>query len=164
MGEKRDGDAPTRLLCDAMLGKLSRELRMAGVDADYSRGMSGMRAYRRARSQQRVLVTRSNRLRELPGVMFVGSSKLEDQLAEVRDKLGIEASPDKELTRCLRCNEPLETLTREQARPHVPFFVYQIHHDFKQCKKCKRVYWPGSHSDDMSRRLTAGRTRGRRRR
>ena len=163
MDERGEEASEVRLLCDAMLGKLSRELRLLGVNAEYSRGMGGMRAYRKARSQQRVLVTSSNRLRELPGVMFVEASKLEEQLAEVRRKLGVEVRPDTALQRCLECNEPLEAVTREQVRPFVPFFVYQIHHDFQRCPKCRRVFWPGSHRSDMARRVPAGRPRGRRR-
>ena len=54
--------------------------------------------------------------------------------------------------RCLSCNVPLEKLTREQARPSVPFFIYQIHHDFRGCPKCHRVYWPGNHVEQMAQR------------
>jgi uncharacterized protein with PIN domain len=54
--------------------------------------------------------------------------------------------------RCLQCNVPLEKLTREQARPSVPFFIYQIHQDFRGCPKCRKVYWPGDHVEQMSQR------------
>jgi uncharacterized protein with PIN domain len=58
-------------------------------------------------------------------------------------------------TRCVTCNVPLEKITREQARPLVPFFVYQIHYDFKRCPKCKKVFWPGDHVAQIQQRHEA---------
>ncbi len=54
--------------------------------------------------------------------------------------------------RCLECNVPLEALSREAARPLVPFFIYQIHYEFRRCPKCRKVFWPGSHVADMEKR------------
>ena len=138
-----------------MLGKLSRELRIVGLDVDYSRGMSGMRAYRRARGRGRTLVTRNTRLREMQGVLFIQPTDLREQMAEVGKQLKIQELIDagikeeKAFTRCIKCNGQLEKITRDQARPSVPFFIYQIHHDFRRCPSCKRVYWPGSHKNNM---------------
>lgn len=155
----------TKLVCDSMLGKLSRELRKLGLDVGYARGLSGMRAYQKARSLRRTLITRNTRLRELSGILFVEATEPDEQLAWVRKELGLDhAAPpaDQALARCLKCNEPLEKITRDQARPSIPFFIYQIHHDFKRCSKCKQVFWPGSHAKNMARR-TGPRPRPRRR-
>ncbi len=141
-----------------MLGKLSRELRILGLDVDYSRGMSGMRAYRRARGRGRTLVTRNTRLREMQGVLFIQTTDLREQMAEVGRQLKVQelidagAREEKAFSRCIKCNGQLEKITRDQARPSVPFFIYQIHHDFRRCPQCKRVYWPGSHKNDMVQR------------
>lgn len=141
-----------------MLGKLSRELRILGLDVDYSRGMGGMRAYRRARGRGRTLLTRNTRLRDMQGVLFIPTTDLREQMAEVGRQLKIEelidagAKKEEAFTRCIKCNGQLEKITRDQARPSVPFFIYQIHHDFQRCTQCKRVYWPGSHKNDMVQR------------
>lgn len=160
-----------------MLGRLARELRLLGLDVEYRRGMGGMRVYRIARSHGRTLLTRNRRLKELEGVFFVNAQETPAQVAEVREKFGAEpAEPageqeptrterkpkpvsepgekrDDAFSRCLLCNEPLQRITRDQARPSVPFFIYQIHYDFKRCPKCQRVYWPGSHARDMEQRV-----------
>ncbi len=149
-----DSGAP-KLSCDSMLGKLCRELRLLGLDVDYARGMSGMRAYHRARSRGRTLVTRNTRLKEMQGVLFIQPTETREQLAEVGKRLNIQqlivAGTDdgQAFTRCSKCNEPLEKISRDQARPAVPFFIYQIHHDFRRCPSCKQVYWPGSHKSNM---------------
>ncbi|MFO7638933.1 MAG: Mut7-C RNAse domain-containing protein [bacterium] len=172
--ENQNGQpAATRLACDTMLGKLSRELRKLGVDTEYHRGIGGMRGYKRALEQNRVFLTRNSRLKELPGAVYVDSNDSAEQLVQVRARFGLAGGEPAEATaapepqpaapppppgdRCLECNEPLEKVSREQARPSIPFFIYQIHYDFSRCPKCRRVYWPGSHARDMTRRVAPAR-------
>ncbi len=187
-------------LCDVMLGRLARELRLLGIDCEYDRNLGGMVAYREARKTGRVFLTRANKLRTLPGAMFVQSQVAVEQVAQVKAEIAaglkpvvpIEveapaapqqstvgptaarprsepvpareperpAAPPPEKTpafgRCLECNAPLEKISREQARPSVPFFVYQIHHEFRRCPKCRRVFWPGNHVANMQRRVHPG--------
>jgi len=180
-------------LCDVMLGKLARELRLLGYDAEYDRNLGGMPAYRVARRSGRILLTRTNKLRGLPGTIYVPSQLAPEQVTQVKaevdaglkpavpvaDEAPATAAPvDKPVPprpqpqrapgpsrpssppaeriapfgRCLSCNVPLEQLTREQARPSVPFFIYQIHHDFRGCPKCRKVFWPGNHVEQMAQR------------
>ncbi|HDQ98983.1 MAG TPA: hypothetical protein ENN51_01660 [candidate division WOR-3 bacterium] len=164
-----------RLTCDTMLGKLCRELRALGVDAEYRRGIGGLRAYKQARAKDQLFLTRAGRLRELPGAFYVESNDPAAQLVQVREQLGIEAGsapaseapasapaaekpaapPPPSGSRCRDCNVALEKISREQARPAIPFFIYQIHHDFSRCPKCKRVFWPGSHTRGAQERAPA---------
>jgi len=179
-------------LCDVMLGKLARELRLLGYDAEYDRNLGGMPAYRVARQSGRILLTRTNKLKGLPGTVYIPGQLAPEQVAQVKAELEaglkpvapaaaeepqatrpqkqVQARPQPERTRaadrpvsppaekiapygrCLACNVPLEKLTREQARPSVPFFIYQIHHDFRGCPRCRKVYWPGDHVEQMSQR------------
>jgi len=192
-------------LCDVMLGKLARELRLLGYDVEYDRNLGGMPAYRVARQSGRILLTRTNKLKGLPGTIYVPGQLAPEQVAQVKAEIeaGLKpaapvaveepaapaperqaqprpqperapasprpvsqpermpaptppVSPPAEKIaaygRCLQCNVPLEKLTREQARPSVPFFIYQIHHDFRGCPKCRKVYWPGDHVEQMSQR------------
>jgi len=158
-----------RLFCDIMLGRLARELRMRGIDVEYRRGVGGMRAYQTARHHGRMFLTRSGRLRELEAVFFIESNDPAEQLARVCEKFGLEPGPAvkaekaeqpekprDQLNRCLECNVVVEKITRDQARPSIPFFIYQIHSEFTRCPKCKKVYWPGSHAQKMRESKTAG--------
>jgi uncharacterized protein with PIN domain len=179
-------------LCDVMLGKLARELRLLGYDAEYDRNLGGMSAYKVARQSGRILLTRTSKLKGLPGTIYVPAQLAPEQVAQVKAEIeaGLKPvapepveepaapapekqaepppqpecapAPEKPVSppaeriapygRCLACNVPLEKLTREQARPSVPFFIYQIHHDFRGCPKCRKVYWPGNHVEQMSQR------------
>ncbi len=149
-----------RLFCDVMLGKLARELRLLGMDVEYSRTAAGIRAYREARAQARTFLTRSKKLAKLPGTIYLASPDPSEQVAELKQKLaGVtvgslrkEDAGQSPFSRCSCCNESLTKISREEARPFVPFFIYQIHHDFNLCPKCRRVYWPGSHSQHLRRK------------
>ncbi len=174
-----------------MLGKLARELRLLGYDAEYDRNLGGMPAYKVARQGGRILLTRTNKLKGLPGTIYVPAQLAPEQVAQVKAEIEAGLKPavpvavDEPATaaekptqprpraehapatdqptsppaekiatygRCLQCNVPLEKLTREQARPSVPFFIYQIHHDFRGCPKCRKVFWPGNHVEQMAQR------------
>lgn len=154
-----------RLTCDTMLGKLSRGLRLMGIDTEYRRGIGGMRGYKQARAKGRLFLTRAGRLKELPDVVYVESNDPAEQLVQVRARFGLAEGPEPapaapvaerkakaaaepDRNRCGECNVELERISREQARPTIPFFIYQIHHEFSRCPKCRRVYWPGSHVRD----------------
>jgi uncharacterized protein with PIN domain len=206
-------------ICDAMLGRLARELRMRGLDVFYQRNLGGMMAFRQSRQSGRTLLTRNHRLKGLPGVVSIESNNIREQVAQVtgepvepapepkpaeaeapavqpeadgksqqapveprperpperrqeqrreprpprehrpeqrrepRPEGEARPAPEPQFGRCLACNAPLEQVSRDTARPSIPFFIYQIHHDFRRCPKCKKVFWPGSHVQDMERRV-----------
>jgi len=176
-----------------MLGKLARELRLLGLDVEYDRNLGGLPAYKVARQNGRILLTRTNKLRGLPGTIYVPGQLAPEQVAQVKAEIDaglkpvapvaeeVPATPEPSAKpapprpspvstpspvhqvappaekiaaygRCLQCNVPLEKITREQARPLVPFFIYQIHHDFRGCPKCRKVFWPGNHVEQMAQR------------
>lgn len=151
----KQADKP-RLFCDVMLGKLARKLRLLGVDVCYERDLKGMMAYRQAKSEGRLFLTRHRRFRSMPDVLYVNSDNVAEQVEQMARVFHLTPTEKKEaegmLTRCTVCNEPLIKISREQARPGIPFFIYQIHNDFRRCSKCQRIYWPGSHVGTQSRK------------
>lgn len=138
-----------------MLGRLARRLRQLGLDVRYDPGVRGLQAYRRAKADRRLFLTRYQRLKGLPDVLLLESENTDRQIEEVRQALGITAEKaatgPELLTRCPVCNEVLRKISRDQARPAVPFYIYQIHTEFRRCPQCQRVFWPGSHVQKMSK-------------
>jgi uncharacterized protein with PIN domain len=132
-----------------MLGKLARRLRLLGVDVRYESRAKGIEAYRRAKAEARLFLTRNHRFKNLPDVLYVQSGRVNEQVEQIRQFLHLSPAEKRAesgiLTRCSVCNEPLTQIGREQARPAIPFYIYQIHTQFRRCPKCHRVYWPGSH-------------------
>lgn len=138
-----------------MLGRLARRLRLLGLDIRYESGLKSLQAYRRAKAEHRLFLTRYHRMKNLPDVLFIESENIDRQVEQVKKVLNLPADFKKPepgvLTRCSVCNEILKKINRDQARPAVPFYIYQIHTEFRRCPKCQRVYWPGSHVQKIAR-------------
>ncbi len=132
-----------------MLGRLARRLRLLGIDVQYEPRLKGIAGYRQARSEGRIFLTRQQRFRNMADTLFVESDDINQQIEQVKRALNISGERVKKdnglLSRCSVCNETLKRISRDDARPAVPFYIYQIHTEFRRCPKCHRVYWPGSH-------------------
>ena len=55
--------------------------------------------------------------------------------------------------RCIRCNEPLVSITKELAKDGVPPYVYETQEEFMKCPLCLRMYWRGTHWANMHEEL-----------
>jgi len=56
-------------------------------------------------------------------------------------------------TRCMRCNGPLDRVTKEAIEHRLLPKTRRYYDEFAVCRDCGRIYWKGSHYDDMQRRL-----------
>ena len=139
-----------KFLVDSSLGRLSKWLRILGYDTVYWRGVADRIFLRKAEREGRAVLTRRKDVlaRQHPGiVLFVENDRVEDQIVEVLGKLGLRPEPDKLFSVCVRCNESLMKSTPEEVRPLVPDYVFRTQSDFRSCRKCGRVFWPGTHRD-----------------
>jgi len=144
-----------RFVLDVHLGRLARLLRLAGFDSLYDhrwddRTLSGL-----SRREGRILLTRDRGLlmrAEVTHGYCVRSPHPTAQLAEVlaRFDLSRRLSP---FSLCLLCNRRLEALPRRRARERVPALVARRYRRFRACPQCGRVYWRGSHWENMQRLL-----------
>ncbi|MGD2143065.1 MAG: Mut7-C RNAse domain-containing protein [Anaerolineae bacterium] len=149
----RANDRPPRLLADSMLGRLAKWLRLFGYDTAYGNQATDHELARRARAQGRVLLTRDRELAARPGLrtVLVESEQLNDQVQEVQHVLG--RPPDTSLSRCSVCNVVLETVSPDDVVDRVPPYVLEVHSEFRRCKCCGRVYWPGTHVQAMNEQV-----------
>lgn len=146
------GEEPTFLL-DGMLGRLARWLRILGYDAAFEPALGDAQLVRRARAEERILLTRDRELARRRGVriLLLEAEDLEGQLAQLQRDLSL--AWEGRAPRCPLCNEPLEPLPRDEAWGLVPPYVF-VHHDrFFLCPSCERVYWRGTHWEDVETRL-----------
>ena len=159
-----------RFSADGSLGRLARWLRLLGWDTAWERGDSLRRALLRARSEGRILLTRSSALERsrgtppLAGSIRVTANDLAGQLLQVDRRWPVldAAAP---LRRCAACNLPLEPIPAERARPLVPPFVARTQERFRRCSRCGRIYWEATHAAAILRfaRTTAARRENSRR-
>jgi uncharacterized protein with PIN domain len=146
-------DEPLQLLADGMLGTLAKWLRLLGYDTAYDNAASDPELARRARAEDRILLTRDRELSARRGLrtLLIESQVLEEQVREVQDALGPPREPP--LSRCPVCNGVLEELSPAEAADRVPPYVRRTQTEFRRCPGCDRVYWPGSHLLEMREQM-----------
>jgi uncharacterized protein with PIN domain len=136
-------------VADAMLGTLAKWLRILGYDTLFDPALDDYGLMRLARADDRVLLTRDRELARRRGVrtLLIESENLGEQIRQVLTDLDL--TPDQAFSRCPVCNEPLQPLSREAARARVPAYVARTQETFKICPTCQRVYWRGTHWQQM---------------
>lgn len=141
---------PPRFLLDEMLGKLARELRALGYDAEYRKHVDDDALLAEALATDRWLVTRDKQLADRAGdqgFLLTARDPL-DQLSSLVEGLALGLGEEAFLSRCLVCNTSLELV---EAPERVPDAVQDDPH--RRCPSCDRVYWEGTHVRDMRDRL-----------
>ena len=136
-----------------MLGTLAKWLRILGYDTFFDAGLNDHQLVRLARAEDRVLLTRDHELAQRRGLraLLVTGEILDDQVRQVLADLGL--APDQAFSRCPVCNQPLEAIDRETAQARVPAYVVQTHDSFSRCPACQRIYWRGTHWQQMDEHL-----------
>jgi len=142
-----------RFVADAMVGTLAKWLRILGYDTCFDPDMDDHQLVRLARAEGRVLLTRDRELARRPGLnaIFVAGESLEAQISQVLTELKLE--PERTFSRCPVCNELLAEVDRQTARERVPAYVARTQESFRACPACQRVYWRGTHWQQMDEQL-----------
>ena len=141
-------------VADVMVGKLARWLRVLGCDVVYSNDLDDDDILRIAESENRIILTRDNGLvarKSVPRYIFIENDHYREQVRQVVQVCGLKEF--KVFSRCLECNTPLEDVDKEAAFEKIPPFVYLTQDRFAACPDCGRVYWHGTHADQMLKRL-----------
>jgi len=151
--KQMDCDSEPCFLADAMLGRLARWLRILGYDTRYLRDVTDDEVISWARAEGRMILTRDRELSRRRGVnaLLITSTRLTEQLRQVIATLSLDVRHP--FRRCVVCNVALEEMSREQARPFVPLYVYRTQEDFGRCPACGRIYWRGTHWAHMAEQL-----------
>jgi len=142
-----------KFLCDQMLGTLAKWLRIYGFDTYYaSRDIKDLELIEIAKKESRVLITRDKELlfgakRENLHVIEITSTDLEEQIGKILSVFKTDSK--KYLSRCLICNSLLEEIGKEKAKGKIPKKVFENNKKFWLCKKCKKIYWRGTHYENM---------------
>jgi uncharacterized protein with PIN domain len=148
---------PPRFIADAMLGKLAKWLRILGYDVAYERKIEDTVLIARARSENRLVLTRDAHLihrRWSPPVSFtfVRDDHLPEQLRQMVREHALSVTDDL-LTRCVECNELLRSVSKDEIKRSVPVYVLRTQTEFARCPGCRRVYWQGTHYEQIHQRL-----------
>lgn len=140
-----------RFVADAHLGGLARLLRMAGFDTLYDNGYEDATMAELANRELRVLLTRDRALlmhRMVTHGCYVHALKPAAQLSELYERLDL-AVHARPFSLCMSCNAPLREVDKQTVFDRLPPRVQERHEHFLTCDCCGRVYWEGTHWQDM---------------
>jgi uncharacterized protein with PIN domain len=144
-----------QFVTDAMLGKLTKWLRVIGMDVMYDPDTTDAQLLQCAERGGRIFLTRDRRLtqrRSPVQLLYVESDYYHEQVRQVVQAFHL-ADRIQVFTRCLRCNALLRAIAKEVVAERVPPYVYATQMTFKRCETCNRLYWGGTHRDNMLRQL-----------
>jgi len=144
--------ADPRFVLDGHLGRLARYLRMAGFDSLY-RNDSDDAELARVSAEGRILLTRDRGLlkrKEVVNGYFVRENDPRRQLVEVLRRFDLRGriAP---FERCMLCNGAIVPAQQEHLAGPLPPGARERRAGLNACAGCGRVYWAGSHYQEMAR-------------
>lgn len=145
-----------KFIADCMLGRLSRWLRVLGLDVVYSPHLDDRELMSINSTQERILLTRDRELarKTSPQSLLIESEKWEEQVAQVIDHFHL-LDKSRPFTRCVVCNTVLSPMPREEAGKMIPQRIYEREEKFRRCFSCGRIFWKGSHYRRMNEKIVS---------
>jgi len=143
-----------RFITDANLGKLVKWLRILGYDTTFYTGNADRNFLRKGEKEGRVVLTRKRDMarREFSGqLLVIQNDHVQQQLREVMDKLSLNPQPERLFSICLKCNEELEEVPKKEIAGMVPPYIFETCSQFQKCPRCRHIFWPGTHRDNVHR-------------
>jgi uncharacterized protein with PIN domain len=142
-------------VADGHLGKLTRNLRLLGIDVSYRCDARDSELLVTMVRERRALLTRDRRLlmhRVVQTGYYPRSQHSIEQTVEVIKRFNL-AGKLAPFQRCLRCNERLHRAPKETVLEKLEPLTRLYYHDFRHCPKCGQIYWRGSHFERLASRV-----------
>ncbi len=141
-----------RFICDCMLARLGRWLRLLGCDTLISNNLNDdelIQIISEETGERRILITRDVDLyrravrKGLEAFLLTSNSHIE-QIAEIAHHYNLEVLVDPALSRCPLCNGQLEKVKDTAKLTNlVSINTLRVYKDFWLCRQCKQVFWQG---------------------
>lgn len=145
----------TKFVADGHLGKLTRNLRLLGMDVAYDPRATDSQLIALATKEDRALLTRDRRLL-MHAIVRDGycprSQAADAQTVEVIRRFNLPRLICA-FTRCSDCNAPLAVVAKSKIVETLEPLTRLYYEDFRQCTGCGKVYWPGSHFSKLQARI-----------
>lgn len=140
-----------KFLVTSELGKLCKWLRILGQDALYEDVKAKSSIIFDAVKESRVIVTRDRKIFTHHGIriVLIKSDFLKEQLKQIISELKLDIDSAQLSRRCTLCNEELIFAEKESIRDLVPEYVFKTQECFYRCPGCRRIYWAGTHWDNV---------------
>jgi len=140
-----------KFIADVHLGRLARYLRMMGFDVLYKNNFDDDEIIKISLDKKRAILTKDRGIlkrSEITHGYWVRSSKVKEQVVEIIERFDLKKLIN-EFTRCIECNSPLESISKNEVINELPPKVSESQESFSVCPSCKKLYWKGTHHQRM---------------
>lgn len=140
-----------KFVADVHLGRLTRYLRMMGIDVLYKNNFDDDEIVLLSIKERRAILTKDRGIlkrNEVTHGYWVRSTKVEEQVKEVLRRFDLQ-NEIKEFSRCIECNELLKPVKKDTIINQLPPKVARLQNEFDHCPFCNKVYWKGTHYQRM---------------
>lgn len=144
-----------RFVLDVNLGKLARRLRILGFDCLYRNDYHDAQIADIAANTRRIVLTRDRRLlfaKRITHGYWVRSVHVHSQVEEVLRHFDLRQAI-RPFQRCLICNGLLAPVAKAEVLDRLEPKTRLYYELFYRCVDCRRIYWEGSHIEDMRQRF-----------
>ena len=136
------------ILLDVMLVKLARWLRMLGISAELAPFEDDKKILDYIKNKDCILITKDVALarsakRNGNEVLLIESDDIKEELRYVINMLNLKVNPNNMI--CPLCNNKLGRISKKELKGIISNNIIRRHREFFICKKCKKIYWKGSH-------------------
>ncbi len=142
-----------RFIVDVNVGRLARYLRAAGFDTLYNYHWDDNQIVNLIMQENLIVLTRDLGLLKRKQVQFgryIRADRPIEQLREVMQLLNLEKEV-KAFSRCLDCNRYLQHVSKEEIMHRLEPLTRKYYDSFSMCQACNKIYWSGSHVEEMRR-------------
>lgn len=146
-----------KFVLDVHLGRLAKYLRLCGFDTLFSSLYEDREIIEIARREGRIIVTRDRLLLKSAGDTegyLVKSQYHDEQLREVFEQFHLKFHA-RLFTRCIACNTLLEEVNKDEIEDRLLADTRRYFSVFRRCPGCNRIYWEGSHYENMKKSLAS---------
>jgi len=144
-----------RFVLDVNLGKLAKRMRLLGFDSLYRNDYQDADIVIIAVNDRRIVLTRDRRLlynKKIDHGYWLRSVDVEAQADEVLRRFDLYGLVHP-FSRCLICNGVLASVAKADIWERLEPKTRLYYQDFWQCTGCRKIYWRGSHMNNMLQRL-----------
>jgi len=150
-----------KFLCDGMLGRIARWLRLLGCDTSYSSLDDDKKLIEIAKKEKRILLTKDlelykSALKNRIQAFLVKGDSFEIMLAQIISHFNITPEIIPELSRCPECNGEMQHVSASDIKKlnfNLPETTLKVYKDFWICKVCHKTYWKGRMWNNMTKTL-----------
>ncbi len=139
-------------VCDAMLGRTARFLRLFGYDTLYSNNYSDSELLEIALEEKRILLTRDIALHHqavklnIPSILLLEKTYI-DRITNLILKLNLNLELNPSISRCATCNARITPIPKEKVKGKIPEKTFAAFNEYWICTNdtCGKIYYQGPH-------------------